>query len=216
MGGLASLSESDRADYEATQKRFGLTIDDLNHKGTLSTGDYGGALVLSPDPAISHVEPTFVPYNSLAELKAMIGRPDSDYTDGPFSDRHLHYPEPIDEDRARMLMNTLNECDFDYQATPLELGSLRKGAESYVMGNSQKLKTLEPLLNARFGTGSVAVIAADELNVGEGETVTFKPDPNDPDKILVLNFSEVTVDKGGQIIVEAQVQMKTITFTAVD
>ncbi|OAN79416.1 hypothetical protein A8B78_11825 [Jannaschia sp. EhC01] len=216
MSGSASLSDSDHAEFEAAQQRFGLTSADLNHDGTLSTDNHNGNLILSADPAISHVEPTIVPYNSLAELKNMVGRADSDFTDGPFSDKHLHYPDPIDEDRAQTLMNTLNECDFDFQATPAELGSLRKSAESYVMGNSQKLKTLEPLLNARFGTGSVAVIAANKLNVGKDQTVTFKADPNDPDKILVLNFTEVTVDEGGQIIVEAPVKMKTVTFTAAD
>ncbi|RCW84099.1 hypothetical protein [Paracoccus lutimaris] len=216
MSGFAELSASDRMEYESTLKRFGLTVDNLNYKGTLSTQDFGDKLVLSADPSISAIEPTIVPYNSLAELKAMIGRADSDYTDGPFSDRLLDYPAPLDRDRVHALMATRNECDFDYQVTRDELHALYRAAQAYIMGNSQKLKTHEPILNKRFGTGSVAVLAVEALVVKAGHPVIFAPDPNDPNKILCPNFTSVTVENGGQIIVSTKIQMTTTTFTAAD
>jgi hypothetical protein len=216
MSGFAELSESDRKIYENTLARFGLTPDQMHRSGVISTDDYGGNLVLSADPATSDIEPLMVPYHSLAGLKAMIGRPDSDYTHGPFSDRLFQYPAPLDPDRAHTLMNTQNACDFDYQATAEEMGRMKRAAECYVMGNSQKLQAFEAILNQRFGTGSIAVLSLDVLVVKAGQTVTFKPDPNDPGKILCPNFTSVTVDNGGQIIVETQIQMTTISFTAAD
>lgn len=216
MSEFAALSESDRKTYENTLARFGLTPDQMNRTSLISTADFGGNLVLSADPAISDIEPLMVPYHSLAELKAMIGRADSDYTDGPYSDRLFQYPAPLDPDRVHALMNTQNECDFDYQATPEEMGRLKRAAECYVMGNSQKLQAFEAILNQRFGTGSIAVLSVGPLVVKSDERLTYKPDPNDPSKILCLNFTTVTVEDGGQIIVETQVHMTTVSFTAAD
>lgn len=216
MSGLATLSSADLAEFHRVQRRLGLGVDQLSHSGHLSTADHGGNLVLSADPGLSDIEPLLVPYRSIAELKAMIGRPDSDYTDGPFSDRHIAYPADLHPDRAATLLSTQNGCDFDYQATDDEAAVLRHAAQCYVMGNSQKVKGFEPLLDARFAPATLAVIAGDVLNVGSGEKVTIKPDAGDPDKILYIHYSAINVDPGGQIVVEAPVQIKTITFTAVD
>jgi hypothetical protein len=214
MAGSDSLTTEELEKFKAIQTRFGLSDTQLTHAATLSTADHGGDLVFSPSEALSSVPPMHVPYKSMAELKAMIGRPDTDFTHGPMSDRLYHVPAPLQDQRVGLLAATKDEADFDHHVAPNEAKALFAAAQAYVYGNSQKVKHFEGLLDKRFAPSTLAVFSGTDLVVKSGEKLTIKADPEDPQKVVALNYQAITVEQGGQIVVEANVHVTTQTFTA--
>lgn len=212
----APLTESDIQQFNARQTRLGLAVDQFNHSDDTNTADFNGELILSADPTISNIEPIFVPYNSISELKGLIGTPNSIFHKKQMSDRFIPYPEAPPADRISLLSNTKDDCDFDWHASHEEAFDLRTAAESYIMGNSEKLAAWEPMLNARFGVGRVAVFAGKNFTVGKDQTIVIKPDVTNPDGLVVLNYQTVTVEEGGQFVIAAKVKMTTDTFTVND
>ncbi|MEM7641172.1 MAG: hypothetical protein AAF366_01430 [Pseudomonadota bacterium] len=193
-----------------------MSADQFNHSDDMNTGDFDGEIIVSPDPEISKIEPIFVPFNSIKELKGLIGTPDSAFSEGKMSDRFIDYPTAPPPDRISLLAKAKDACDFDWQASPDEFHGAHKAAESYIMGNSAKVAAWEPMLNARFGVGRLAVFAAKNVVIGKDEKFVVKPDPNDPLAPVKLNFQSVTVEEGGQFVIEAKVDLSTLTFTVKD
>lgn len=216
MPSPAAITDADIQEFKSRQARLGLAADQFNHTDTINTSDFNGELVISPDPSISQIEPIFVPFNSMKELKALIGNPDSVFSEDGMSDRFIEYPTAPPPDRISLLAKAKDGCDFDWQASPEEFHGAYKAAESYLTGDSRKLAAWEPMLNARFGVGRLAVFAAKDVTIHKGEKFVVKPDPNNPLAPVKLNFHSVTVEEGGQFVIEAKVDMSTLTFTVND
>jgi len=214
MKSEVKLTEDHRKRFTDEQTRMGLKPDHLNHKGTLSTADHGGTIVLSPNSSESTIPPTIVSYNNMAELKAMRGIPDDSFTSGKMSDAFVKYPVPFATSRMNFLNETKNICDLEYHLQPEERKTIENAAHAYLMGHSEKVKDWEPLLNAAFMPGKMAVFSGENLVVKSGQTLKITPDPLHPQDPVVLNYQSITVEQGGQILVLAKADVTSQIFDA--
>ncbi|PKU23891.1 hypothetical protein [Telmatospirillum siberiense] len=214
MASAVQLTDDHIERFKAEQARMGLGHDQLCHKGTLSTSDHGGVVVLSPNSKLSTVPPIIVSYADFAELKAMRGIPDEAFASGRMSDAFVKYPKPFTASRMAFLNNTKNICDLDYHLEPAEYKTLQDVAQAYLMGHSAKVKEWEPLLNAAFMPGRMAVFSGENLVVKSGDVFKIVPDPAHPLDPVVLNYQTITVESGGQIQVLAKADVTSQIFNA--
>ncbi|MDB5041448.1 MAG: hypothetical protein JWN27_2174 [Candidatus Eremiobacteraeota bacterium] len=193
--GIAALTASQRADFYAVHAKFGMPPGALSHPGALDTANFGGRLVLSADPQVSHIAPTFVPFTSMAHLKSMIGTPDEHFAAGRYTDTGVVYPKPLDPDRIAYLRKNGTK-----HATPEEQEHLTMAAYAYVQGNSANLSDgLEGLLNSHFTPGTLAYISAEALQVQNGQQLVIAPSAAP----LVLNLATIMVHGTGQIQIDS-------------
>ena len=191
--------------------RFGLKPTDLGFEGVHHVGVSRGMLAMAkeaPAPELTAIE---VPIQSMAHLKSMIGVPDEHYTNGECSDRCITYPPALPARRQALAANAANICDLEYQLTCNEREHIEKAAHAYLQGNSEKVKSFEPLLDALYTPGTMKVFTGEALVVKAGTTYVLG-DTSKPDSITAYNFTSVTVEAGGQLKVISPVNLTTQIF----
>jgi len=211
--GFASLNDEQKAGFRANMQRLGLKEDALSHDGVLDTGARSGPTILSTNPADSHIAPTLIPVQNIVEFAQLFGVPDSHYTEKNYSDRAIAYPPPVPAERHAMLSRAADPLELRNQMSAEELKNLKMASEAYVLGNSEKVKSYEPLLNASLFPGHVAAFALDTIVVKPGSPLVLTSD--DPNKTMVVCAASITVQPGGQIQVNCKAEIHTQTFTAV-
>ncbi len=205
---LNGLSEVQKASFRAAITRLGLSADHLTHDDTLVTGP--GPTHLSGDPKESKLTPTLIPVRSIAEIKKLGGIPDESYTSGKLSDRAIHYPAEFPQSRHHLVRSAANVCDLQDQLSPEEHAAINSAAAAYVQGNSQKVKSYEPILNALFFPAHVAAFVGDSITVTAGNPLIIGGSVP-----VVLNYAKVTVDPGGQIICNVQTTWNVQVFDSI-
>ncbi|MEM9593083.1 MAG: hypothetical protein AAGD06_02400 [Acidobacteriota bacterium] len=185
---------------------MGLDENDV-HRGTLDTSEGGGPFILSGDPAESRIPPKLVTVASLAEMKAIYGVPDEHFDRGQASDHHLDYPEPLADDRASLHDRVRNLCDLDEQLSWRESEQIRRAAHAFVYGDSRRVASYEPLINAILFPTQVARFAGDSVVVKPGHPLVFKGE-----QPVEATFDNVVVEPGGEIITDVELQFSSTRF----
>jgi len=188
-----TLSPAQQQAFEARLDRFGLSRDTLSAP-SIRTGDRPGGFILSSDPERSHLPPTMILVRDVAHLKALTGIPDEEYESGRLSDQEISYPAPPGG------QGQLPDAD-----------TLRAAVAAYVQGNSAKVKDYEPLINELRMPMTIGVFAAHDVVVSASNPLIFFP--GDPTSLVCTS---ITVEPGGQIIVQETVKLYAQQFTVLD
>lgn len=207
-----ALTEKQKTGFRSQVARLGLEEGFYSHDGVLDTGRRSGPTILSTNPAESHVPPKLIPVATIADFKRLCGVPDTDYTERKFSERAIRYPPELAGERAAALGRITDVVELTQSMTVEELQSLQLAGEAYVLGNSARVMSYEPLLNAFYYPGHVAAFVLDSIMVQAGSPLLLtSPDPNGS---ATLVAATITVNAGAQIQVQCKAGVSTQTFTA--
>jgi hypothetical protein len=203
-----ALSSEQQTAFHAEMNRMGLDPTALNHEGPLVTGATPGPTILSGDPSVSHVPPTLIQVNSIADLNKMRGTPDEHYTQMGYSDKSIPYPPEFSSAKAGLMDTAEDLCALREQLSPEDHANIRRAAEAYVMGNSEKVKSYESIINATMFPQQMAVFAGESIVVSAANPLVIKgPGP------VTLNYASITVEPGGEIVIQTSANITTQTFT---
>lgn len=191
----SNLSQEQQAAFEAVNQKYGLKATDFH--GTTEDKP----TVLSSDPTESHVPPKMISVGSIAALKKMIGRPDSD------DDSHITYPEPLSESQ-KDLVNTANARGELLSGLGAEgVRSVKRAAKAHVMGNSSKVSGYEKLINAVHFPGQLAAFTASTITITAANPLIIKG--SSP---VVLNYAIMTFQSGGYVQIETDASITVHTI----
>jgi hypothetical protein len=202
-----SLNESQTSAFQEEMTKLGIAHDALSHEGEFSTGSTPGPTIISSNPEESHIPPTMIPINSIADLKRLRGVPDEHYTSMGFSDSVVDYPEELPAERFGLMDEAADVCALREQLTPEEQDQIRQAAEAYVMGNSEKVQAYEPMINATMFPTQMAAVNGESLVVDKDHPLIIQGD-----KPVTLNYAKITVKPGGQIIIKTQANITAQVF----
>lgn len=202
-----ALSDDQKQAFRGRMASMGLAPEALNHEGTLVTGATPGPTILSGDPAVSHVPPTLVTVNSIAEMKALHGVPDEHYTARGVADVAVDYPDELPQHRMMLTDTAPDICALRDSLQPEEQDQIAKAAQAYVLGNSEKVGAYESLINAAMFPTEIALINIESVVVSPGSPLIITgPKP------ISANYGTITVEPGGQIIIETQTSLTAQRF----
>lgn len=175
------LTDEQKEKYAAVNRKFG--IGDL--ESTYQPADFAGKpLTFSADPAQSDIPPRIIPVQTIADLKALIGNPaDRDDTD-------IDYPAEA---------GSCTEAQME--------ANLPKAARAYVLGNPEKVKTYESLINAQMFPMSVAYFAATAPYVIDQPVVVTGPGP------VAWNYPAIVFKTGGNITADVDFTINCTTMS---
>lgn len=201
------LSGAQVAKFNARCVQLG--VDPAKIQGSVTTADAEGGLHCGHPGANS----TFPPANILklanvAELKALCACKDEDYVCGRESDAHVRYPQPV----AALELPLLSSYGRDVKLienfmTEAQKGAVVQALHAYLVGNSNKVKDYEPIINAIHFPMSLAVYAAQNITITAANPLVLNSD-----QIGLYNFGVVTVEPGGVIEVLTAAQMDSQVF----
>jgi len=201
------LNDDQKEAFKGRLTQMGLGADALSHEGTLVTGATPGPTILSGDPAESHVPPTLITVNSIAELKSLHGVPDEHYSVRGITDAAIDYPDELPRERMMLADTAPDICALRDSLQPEEHDQLRKAAQAYVLGNSEKVAAFEPMINAAMFPTQVAAFNGEAITVSANSPLIIKGST-----MITLNYGSITVEPGGQIIIQTQVNLTTQRF----
>lgn len=165
-------------------------------------------LILSSDPAESHVPPHFVPVGSIAELRKIAGYDDIHPQPTVREEDEQYYPGPLSEDEKGLLAS--QSTGLKPNLSPELRARVERAATAYVMLNPERVREYESLINAALFPGQVAVFVAPDLLVKSGEVYRITGDGQIP---VAVNFTTVTVEAGGCIAIDVNCILNCQTFT---
>lgn len=165
----------------------------------LKTADHEGDVVLSNDPDTASVPPAFFTVNSIQELKALGGVPDSLYGSNGMPD---HHPLPAPFSAERLRNATGNHAD------------LCTALRAYVYGNSALVQDYQDILNSKRFPMQVAVYTGDDIVVSPGHDLIVEDKDGHGDPV-VLAYNSITVEPGGRIIYKTNGTVKASKMVVV-
>jgi hypothetical protein len=151
---------------------------------TLTTADYPGGLVFSSQPGNGPVEPVYLLFKNIQEMKAIGGVSDHEYgADG--MDEHHPLPAPFSAERLQGAEGSHADICAAFRA--------------YIYGNSAQVKDYEAILNEKRFPMRVALYAGEDITVTANNPLIVEDKGNHGDPV-VLTYRNVTVERGGRII----------------
>lgn len=152
----------------------------------------GEVCYLTDEPGGNSLLPAqMLAVHSLDELKALAGNPDAAYQSGEMEE-HLH--EALPACPAEHTLKARSEL------SPDENNAIVKAFETYIYGNSDKVKSYKDAIHHQYFPMKVAVYAADDLTVKAGTTFVVKGSD------AIAHFNTVTVEKGASLQFEVNAQ----------
>lgn len=196
------LTEEQKASFAATNALVGLGPEEFTEQ--ISERDADAPLttrIMSGNSDESHYPPHYVAVGSIAELRKIAGFPEEHVDTGQ---DEPDYPAPLGEKEADLINNSMDlksAVDDDLQQR------ITKAAEAYVMGNPEKVREYESLINATQFPGQVAVFAGDTLDVPADTThVIGGSDP------VVLNYAKIIVGENATISIQTNATISAQVF----
>ncbi|MDB6371860.1 collagen-like protein [Photorhabdus bodei] len=150
----------------------------------LKTSDFDGPVIFSNDLKTATVPPAFFTVQTIQELKALGGIPDSQYGPGKMEPHHP-LPEPFSAERlANVPGNHIDLC---------------KAFSAYIYGNSALVKDYEEILNAKRFPIKVAFYSGDEITISEDNPLIIR-DKDSYGEPVVLVYNKITIEPEGKVI----------------
>jgi hypothetical protein len=179
------LTPAQQQAFEDRLKELG--IDSSHVVASLNTGDTPGPTYLSNDPAHdSAIEPQALTINNVDDLKRLGGIADSEYDSGQM-DHHQPVPPEWPQEKNEHALADLE---------PHERANLRQAFTSYVYGHSARVASYATAINNNFFPLDAAVYAVLDVTVTPQQPLIISGNN------AGANFGTVTIEPGGQIIVE--------------
>ncbi|MEZ0612226.1 hypothetical protein ACAW74_27195 [Fibrella sp. WM1] len=150
---------------------------------TYNTGDYDGGLILSTDPAQSHVPPSFISVPDVDTLKTLCGLQDGFFEANQAANT---LPVPTDTGALAAITNPLDD-------------NVCMALSAYIFGNSQLVAPWKDTLNRLRFPMQVAVFTASVINVQPGSPLVLKGTDSNP---IGLGCDTLNIEAGGQVITQ--------------
>ncbi|CCG98406.1 hypothetical protein FAES_0394 [Fibrella aestuarina BUZ 2] len=150
---------------------------------TYNTGDYEGGLILSTDPAQSHVPPSFISVPDVDTLKTLCGLQDSFFEANQAANT---LPIPTATEALTAINNPLDN-------------NVCMALSAYIFGNSQLVAPWKDTLNRLRFPMQVAVFTANVINVQAGNPLILKGTDSNP---IGLGCDTLNIEAGGQVITQ--------------
>jgi hypothetical protein len=197
----SSLTPNEQKQFAERIAIYGLTPKDIEGK-TIVTGEgKPGPLVISPSAEYSDVEVVRREVTNVAEMKSLGGVPDVHYTRDGVADHHINYPPTPGVNPQQALATAKGDvCALLEHLGPENATHVGAAMHAYLLGDSSKVKAYEPLINALHFPVTGAIASGDSITVKAGHPLVIKgPGP------VALNYAVMTIEPGGQVIVETEV-----------
>jgi len=179
------LTPEQRQAFDDRLRELGL--DSSHVVSSLNTGDTPGPTYLSNNPAHnSAIAHRTITVNHIDDLKRLAGIPDADYESGAMQ-HHLQAPPEWPQEKNAHALEDLD---------PTERGHLRNALAAYVYGDSSRVSSYTAVLNNNFFPLQAGAFAVLNVTVSTSSPLVLAGNNN------AFNFGIVTIDPGGQIIVE--------------
>jgi len=186
-----SLDPEAQKNYAAVNIRLGLPPDFSSHQGGLESGG-DGPLVLSSDPLESHIKPKVISVASIAQMNEMLGIPDD------YPDDRIEGPPSLTESLRNHLSNSKSTHELWNGLTETDVSNIRKAATVFVLGNSERVKEYQPLIDPLFFPTNVAYFASPEPFIIKDKILVTGKTP------VVWNYDKIIMEPGGSIVSEAE------------
>lgn len=195
---MQKSSNGHRDSYSQVNHKLGITESQIKAsyeslKKAQERKKKGEGIVFSSDPLESDVAPVFVAVSSIQQFKAFVGVADGS------DDKDIYYPPPMTAAEKAIFEKAKSLAELRSHMSDEFANKVKKAAEAYVMGNSEKVKDYTDIINDLGFPGRVAVFSGGPLVVPANTTYTVTG--NDP---VVWTYSTITVGAGGQILVQTQ------------
>jgi len=185
-----SLSPEQKQNFESRLAEMGLEASHVVHE--IRTGDTDGPTIFSNHPNYeSHIPPVILSIPSLKALRALGGIPDAAYERGEYDD-HPEVPPEWPKEKSGHRVADLS---------PEENRNIRKAFVAQIYGNSDRVKSYEPVIDKNYFPMKVAAFAVENLVVDADHPLILKGTAH------VYNFGVVTIKQGGQIQCETDAEM---------
>ena len=178
--------------YAAVNNRMGLSHDFSSHGPIESQA--GVPLVFSADPLESHVPPKIISVASIAQMNDMLGVPDH------FPDEHIEGPEPLEQRVQFHLSNVGSTNELWSKLTESDIKNVKTAARTYILGNSERVKEYEPLINALMFPAKIAYFACPDDYIIKGPVVVKKSGSTP----IYWCYNNIIIEPGGSITSEAE------------
>lgn len=186
-----SLDPEAQKNYAAVNIRLGLPPDFYSHEGGLeSTGD--GPIILSSDPLQSHIAPKIITVASIAQLNDLVGISDH------LPDDHIDAPPPPSDKLLEHLSNSNSINELWSGLTEADISNIRQAATVFVLGNSERVKEYEPLINTALFPSRIAYFASSDPFIINEKIVVKGTAP------VLWNYDKIIMEPGGSIVSEAE------------
>ncbi|WP_157975420.1 collagen-like triple helix repeat-containing protein [Photorhabdus sp. CRCIA-P01] len=150
----------------------------------LKTSDFDGPVIFSNDLKTATVPPAFFTVQTIQELKALGGVPDSRYGPGKMESYHP-LPEPFSAERlANVPGNHIDLC---------------KAFRVYIYGDSALVKDYEEMLNAKRFPMKIAFYSGEEITISEDNPLIIM-DKDNYGEPVVLVYNQITIEPEGKVI----------------
>lgn len=209
---MVTLNSTEAEILQARLKLYGKTLADLQGK-SLHTGQHAkskaGKAVLSGHPDGGADIPGEVrTVKDIAEMKYLGGVPDYHYTQEKLGDSHIDYPPPPPKAAlAAVQAHAGDVCKLQDALDPDTLAMVPRASRAYLTGNSHKVKDWEPIINALAFPQDGTVVNAGDVVVAAGNPLVINgPGP------VAYNANSITVEPGGQILVNTEVTFNVGVF----
>lgn len=168
-------------------------------KATINTGDFNGPVRLSDTLPRSICHVRHIAVGAIDEVKELVGFHDEHIADNTVPDRHLSYElSPWPAEKADLVYLAL---------TQEERNQIERAAYAYIFGNSSKLSSYRSIINKALFPRVLAVVAAGSVIVTPSNPLILDMPVNE--------YGSVTVEPGGQILVETDCSMQAQLFKKV-
>lgn len=189
---MNNLQDYHKKNFIEVNERLGITPKEQLLKS--STDDVFAkkdVIVFGSDKATSDIVGKVVPVASIAELKRLSGVPaDAD-------DSHVEYPE-----KTAGLLKTSDSSDSQRE-------DIAKAASSYILGNPDKVKHYEDVINSSLFPGKAVLFSVEDLYIRSGQIVVLGQS-GEPE---IYNFGTITIEQGGELSIVGNVQLTCQVFT---
>jgi hypothetical protein len=209
---MVTLTSTEAQILEARLKLYGRTLADLEGKshntGLLARNEAGRAVHFGHPDGGADVPGEVRVVKDIAEMKRLGGVPDYHYTKEKLGDSHIDYPPPPPQAAlAAAKQHAGDVCRLQDALDPTTLADVERASKAYLTGNSERVKAWEPIINALAYPLQGTVIDAGDVVVTPGNPLVINgPGP------VAYNAKSITVEPGGQILVNTEVTFNVGVF----
>lgn len=189
---MNNLKDYHKKNFNEVNERLGITpTENLLKSSTDDVFAKKDVIVFGSDKATCDFVGKVVPVASIAELKRLSGVPaDAD-------DSHVEYPE-----KTAGQLKTADSSDSQKE-------DIAKAASSYILGNPDKVKHYEDVINSSLFPGKAVLFSVNDLLIKTGQTVILGQS-GEPE---IYNFGSITIQQGGELSIVGNVQLTCQVFT---
>lgn len=185
---MAELTEEQQKSFDDRLRELGMNPSQVVQELTTANG---GTYVSNQPDHDSAVEPHPVTVNNVDDLKRLAGVPDADYDSGVIEKHHA----PLEEWPQEKSDHAAEDLGAEDRA------QLRDALVSYVYGHSDSVASYRTILNNHFFPMEAAAFAVMDVTVTSGSPLQLTANNG------AYNYGIVTIEPGGQILVEADCTM---------